>query len=210
MKRSYILAAIIYATIVSLAWYIYGQTAGVATAAASLIVPLLTLILGGIEGDGRDRDGNDNGDSDTVVTTFDDRKRRAKERLDSHFILRESAEGDVELYLDREQIRGADRAAMMWVFGKWALADTNTRHSKTLTVEELRSGTDLKGGAVRVFLSKMEHFLIRHYPDDSEERHEVIDGKLVRMDEAEMEFELNENYLEEIVDYILGESGAPN
>lgn len=210
MKRSYILAAIIYVTIVSLAWYIYGQTAGVATAAASLIVPLLTLILGGIEGDDRDADGNDEGDSDTVVTTFEDRKRRAKERLDPHFTLRESAAGDVELYLDTEQIRGADRAAMLWVFGKWALADTNPRHSKTLTVEELRSGTDLKGGAVGVFLSKMEHFLIRDYPEDPEERHEVIDGELVRMDEAEMEFELNENYLEEIVDYILGERNAPN
>lgn len=210
MKRSYILAAIIYVTIVSLAWYMYGQTAGVATAAASLIVPVLTLILGGIEGDDRDTDGNDEGDSDTVVTTFEDRKRRAKERLDPHFTLRESATGDVELYLDTEQIRGSDRAAMLWVFGKWALADTNLRHNKTLTVEELRSGTDLTGGAVGVFLSKMEHFLVRDYPEDPEERHEVIDGELVRMDEAEMEFELNEDYLEEIVDYILGERNAPN
>ena len=210
MKHSYILAAIFYIVIVPLAWYIFGQTVGVATAAASLIVPLITLILGAIEGEDTDGDGNEDDDSDPVVTSFEDRKRRAKERLDSHFTLRESATGDVELYLNTEQLRGADRAAMMWVFARWALADTSSRHSKTLTVEELRSGTELKGGAVGVFLSKMEHFLFRYYPEDPEDRHEVIEGELVRMDEAEMEFELNEDYLEEIADYILGERPAPN
>lgn len=48
----------------------------------------------------------------------------------------------------------------------------------------------------------MAHFIVQYYPEDLMEQQ--------KMDEKDMEFELNENYLEEIVDCILRERKAPN
>jgi hypothetical protein len=214
MKSSYIVAAAIYVLVVVAVWYRYGVAEAVVPA-STIIFPVLLFLANAY--DNRNINNNVNSDDEgqtsnfeSVIETFDERKERAIERLEPHFILRETTAGDIELSTDTEEIRGADRAAMMWVFARWALAETNPEYEKVLTVEELRHNTGLKGGAVRVFLNKMEHFLVRHYPEDPEDRHEMIDGELVRMDEAEMEFELNEEHLEDIADYILGERDAPN
>lgn len=110
--------------------------------------------------------------------------------------------GKVESHLYNKDIKGADRKAMLYVFGQWAEAEINSQLTSIVNKHELRENTSLKGRSVGVFLDKMTHFIVQYYPEDLMEQQ--------KMDEKDMEFELNENYLEEIVDYILGERKAPN
>jgi hypothetical protein len=91
---------------------------------------------------------------------------------------------------------------MLYVFLQWAKSEADPQRSPIVTKYEIRENTAQKGRSVGVFLNKMDHFIERHYPDDVMEQRE--------MEEEDMKFELNEDYLEEIVDYILGERRAPN
>lgn len=210
-KRYYAIAAFVYLAIMILTWYLNDQTIGVATKISGLIVPILAF-LGKVVAseDGEDDDDTTESDGDRQIMTFEERKEQAKKKLESYYTLRESSTGEIKVCSNKKEIKGLDRSAMMWVFEKWALADTNPDYSKILTVEELRQETELKGRAVQVFLGKMEHFLIRHYPEDPEDRYEETDGELVGMDEENMEFELNEDNLEEITDYIIAKRDSPN
>jgi len=212
-KKEYLLAIPIYIVIILIGVYFFGAQGG---AVAGIAAPAIGYLVNAIQFEDDTNDGVMTEETDTetsnhsLVEPLQERKDRAKSRLSEHITLRENSQGEIELYLNTEDIRGADRGAMLYVFGRWAKADEHPESSSVITVQELRQETNLSEGAVGVFLSKMEHFIQRHYPEDPEERREIVDGELVHMDEAEMEFELNEDYFEEIVDYILGERRAPN
>jgi len=208
------LILVLYFVSIAIGTLLFGVSGG---AIAGVVAPALTFLVNAINVEEEDATEEVNNEkfspsstNETFVKTFPERKASAKSELSDYIELREFNNGDIELQIHAEDIRGVDREAMLYVFGQWAKADEDSESSPVVTKHEIRQNTELKGGAVGVFLTKMDCFIERHYPKDPEERMDFVDGEIVRMPEEEMRFELNEEHLEEIVDYILGDRGAPN
>jgi hypothetical protein len=207
LNRLYVVALLIYILAIVLGVGLFGFRGGVVAGIMGPAVGLLVKIFdinNGTDSSNNSNSNDVNAESNhrTLVETHEERTERAKLRLSDRISLQENHSEEIELRINTEEIRNMDRMAMLHVFGAWAAFDENGRPTPRLTVHEIRQETELTGGAVGVFLGKMGPFIIRHYPEDPMDRS--------GMDEDEMEFEMNENMLEDIVDYILGERHAPD
>lgn len=205
-KPQYLIALLVYVIVILLSYHYVGIGIAGLAAVAGIVAPGIGLLLNAVDSTGKeqrtDEQPQPQHEQQPFVETLEQRKERAKSRLEDHLTLRENTRGEIEVHLDKEGIKGADREAMLYVFGQWAKAEAEPQQSPIVNKYEIRENTAHKGMAVGVFLNKMAHYIERHYPDDTQEQRE--------MDEKDMEFELNEDYLEEITDYILGETRAPN
>lgn len=198
----YLVGFVLYVAIILLSYHIFGLSEAALVGIAGVAAPAIGLLVNGISLSPESSETDRQSKQHPFLEVSEERKNQSVKRLSDNLKFQENEVGKVESHLYNKDIKGADRKAMLYVFGQWAEAEINSQPTSIVNKHELRENTSLKGRSVGVFLDKMAHFIVQYYPEDLMEQQ--------KMDEKDMEFELNENYLEEIVDYILGERKAPN
>jgi hypothetical protein len=208
IKPEYLSGFVIYMIVIGLSYYFFGVNAAGLAGVAGVVAPAIGFFVNSVVLDDEDSAEKPDGQPEPkhkqqpFVETLEERRERAQSKLSDYITIRENTSGELEIHLDTEDVRGADREAMLYVFAQWAKAEADPEASHIITKQDIRDNTPQNGQAVGVFLNKMDHFIERHYPEDLTKQRE--------MDEDEIKFRLNENYLEEIVEYILNERRAPN
>ena len=108
-----------------------------------------------------DTDPKPGSDNNRHIESFENRKQRAKDELSDLITLQEDSQGNINVSVDPEKIRGIDRKAMLHVFGIWQKFDDGDRTSPKITKEEIRKRADLSSGEAEAFLNDMEDWITR-------------------------------------------------